>query len=228
MVTYDSVRLFAERATAVWPGFSLTEDVAPAVGEICRRLDGLPLAIELAAARVGMLSVSEIAGRLSDPLPLLRTTDGGRPRRHQSLTAALEWGHELLSAAEAVVFARLSVFVGGFSLAAAEAVCAPDRPAPEGDPHAETVFDLLASLVARSLVVTDHGEPCSRYTLLETVRAFALGKLVAGGEEAQARALHAEWFVGVAERADSGFGPETREDDFAPLIDDDANLRAAL
>ncbi|MGI9022247.1 MAG: ATP-binding protein, partial [Acidimicrobiales bacterium] len=225
--SYDSVRLFAERAAAAWPGFALTDDVAPVVAEICRRLDGLPLAIELAAARVDVLSVTEICERLKDPLPLLRVEGRDTIGRHQSLESALAWGHELLSAAEAALFARLAVFVGGFALPAAEEVCSFDAHG-DGPLGARPVFELLASLVAKSMVVTDHREPRNRYAMHETVRAFARERLAARGEERLVRARHADWFVEVAEQVDREFRPDTRAECRARLIDDDANLRAAL
>ena len=172
----DAVRLFVERAKAVKPGFALGPDNRAAVVEVCRRLDGIPLAIEFAAARVAHLSVPQIAERLQDRFRLLT---GGRRRiqRQQTLSAALDWSHDLLGDDERIVFRRLAVFAGGFALDAAEGICSG------GDIHQGAVLDLLGSLVAKSLVSTladDRGQ--TRYRLLETVRMYAADKLAAAAE----------------------------------------------
>src|SRR5215203_602606 len=172
--TSDAVRLFVARAEAVQPDFALTSDNAVAVAEICRRLDGLPLAIELAAARVKVLPPSALLARLDHRLPLL--TGGGRdlPARQQTMRAAIAWSHDLLSSDEQVLFRRLAVFVGGFTLEAAEAVTSGSGE-PGSDP-----FDGVASLLDKSLLRQDvgpGGEP--RFTMLETVREFALEQLLA-------------------------------------------------
>jgi predicted ATPase len=154
---YESVRLFIERARGRDPSFVLTPRNGPAVAQVCRRLEGIPLAIELAAARIGVLPVERIAERLDDSLRLL--TAGGRTAlpRHRTLRAALEWSHELLGEAERMLFRRLSVFAGGSTLEAAEAVGAGD-----GIEHHD-VLDLLSRLVDKSLVVAE----ASRYRMLE-------------------------------------------------------------
>jgi predicted ATPase len=181
--------LFESRAAAVRAGFVIDESTAPAVSEICRRLDGVPLAIELAAARVAHLSPQQIAERLDDRFKLLT---GGRRRvqRQQTLHAALDWSHDLLDAAEKVLLRRLAVFNGTFALEAVEGVCADDE-LRVGD-----VLDVLGSLVARSLVnAQDNG----RFRLLETVRLYAEQHLADAGESELMRDRHRDWFVALAE-----------------------------
>jgi predicted ATPase/class 3 adenylate cyclase len=185
----DAVRLFIDRAKAVKPGFALGPDNRAAVVEVCRRLDGIPLAIEFAAARVSLLSVQQIAERLQDRFRLLT---GGRKRiqRQQTLSAALDWSHDLLADDERIVFRRLAVFAGGFALEAAEGVCSG------GDVHKHAVLDLLGSLVAKSLVSTladDRGQ--TRYRLLETVRMYASDKLAAAAESDVVRSVHRDWYL---------------------------------
>lgn len=201
---YGSARLFVERARNRRPGFEPTPENVRAVAEICHRLDGIPLAIELAAARMGVLSAGQIAERLGDSLGLL--TGGGRaaPPRHKTLRGALEWSHDLLSEPERKLFRRLSAFAGGFTLEAAEAV-GSGRGIEEGD-----VLDLLSRLVDKSLVAAEAGaEDTSRYRLLEPVRQYGRGKLestagmVALPEAERVRGRHAAWFLSLAEEAES-------------------------
>jgi predicted ATPase len=186
----ESVTLFVERAQAVQPSFALTHDNASAVAEICRRLDGLPLALELAAARVKLLPPQAILARLDDRLKLL--TGGARdlPARHQTLRNTLEWSYSLLNEDEKTLYARLGVFVGGFTLEAAEAVCNAEGrlDIPEG----------LTSLVNNSLLRQEEaldGEP--RFGMLETIRAYALERLAESGEMEILRAGHAQYYGGV-------------------------------
>jgi predicted ATPase len=188
---YDAVRLFSERAAAADPGFALDADNAPVVAELCRRLDGLPLAIELAAARVRFLPVTEIAARLGDRFRLL--TGGARTLdpRQQTLRATLDWSWELLTEPDRRLLRRLSVFIGGCSVAAAEAVCAG------GDGE---VMDGLFRLADRSLVVAAGGEP-ARFRLLESVRAYAAERLAEAGETEVLEARHTAWFLRLAEQA---------------------------
>jgi predicted ATPase/DNA-binding CsgD family transcriptional regulator len=193
---YESARLFIDRAGAVKPGFALTESNATAVAQVCHRLDGIPLALELAAARARALSVEQISERLSDSFRLL--TGGGRAAlAHQrTLRAAMDWSHDLLSEEERITFRRLSVFAGGWTLEAAETVCAG-----EGIDEGE-VMDLLASLVDKSLVlVTEQRDGGVRYRMLETVRQYAWGKLEGSGEAEKVRGRHAAWFLALAEEA---------------------------
>jgi predicted ATPase len=196
---YTSVSLFIERAHAAAPGFELTSDNAAAVAEICRRLDGLPLAIELAAARVRLLPPQALAERLDERFSLL--TGGARdlPPRQQTLRNTLDWSFGLLTAGEQALFARLGVFAGSFSLPAAEATGA-DAP---GQDEAGPVMDTLGALVDSSLVRTQtrRGEP--RFALLETIRGYALDRLHEGGDWTAAHDRHAAYFQALAQPADA-------------------------
>jgi predicted ATPase/DNA-binding CsgD family transcriptional regulator/DNA-binding XRE family transcriptional regulator len=220
----DAVRLFITRAEAVQPGFALTPDNAVAVAEICRRLDGLPLAIELAAARVKMLPPSALLGRLDRRLPLL--TGGGRdvPQRQQTMRDAIAWSHDLLSHEEQVFFRRLAVFAGGFTLESAETVVR--NPGELGiDP-----LDGVASLLDKSLLqqeVGPGGEP--RFTMLETLREFALEQLAASGEDASVRQRHAAWYLALVEAVGRDLESGRAEAAWYVRLDADLdNLRAAV
>jgi len=195
---YASVRLFAERARAAAPGFELTSGNAAAVAEICRRLDGLPLAIELAAARVRVLPPQALAGRLGQRFSLL--TGGARdlPARQQTLRNTLDWSFGLLPAGEQALFARLGVFAGSFSLPAAEAVGAgcPDEGHAPGPGQ---VMDTLDSLVDNSLVRAETRGGEARFSLLETIREYALERLRAGGDWVLAHDRHAAYFLASAQ-----------------------------
>ena len=190
---YDALLLFAERARMVDPRFVLGPDTGPHVAKICRRLDGVPLAIELAAARVSVLTVAQIADRLDDRFRLL--TGGRRTAlpRQQTLRATIDWSYSLLSEPERLLFRRLSVFHGGWSLEAAEAICADDKLA------ATDVLDLTGRLVDKSMIfkTEDGGEGIFRR--LETIRQYALEKLVDSSETEQIRARHAAWYADLAD-----------------------------
>ncbi|HEX5506424.1 MAG TPA: helix-turn-helix domain-containing protein [Thermomicrobiales bacterium] len=210
----EAVRLFAARAGAARPGFALTARNADAVARICRRLDGIPLAIELAAARARALAPAEIAARLDDRFPLLAAGDRAAPPRHQTLRAALDWSYDLLDEAERRLFERLAVFAGEFTLAAAEAVTEmrSEKVEVRKGFHAEdfSLLAPLARLVDRSLVLADtageDGE--TRYRLLETVRAYGAERLAVRGEAVLIRRRHAAWVVALAEEAAAAFhGP---------------------
>lgn len=190
MAEYESVKLFVERARAVQHNFSLTKDNASFVTEICLRLDGLPLALELAAARIKLLSPQAILLRLDDQLKLL--TGGARdlPTRHQTLRNTLEWSHSLLNDDEKMLYARLSVFVGGFTLEAAEAVCNPNGKLD--------ILDGVTSLLNNSLLRQEempNGEP--RFSMLETIRAYAVERLNESGEADALHAGHAQYFGSI-------------------------------
>jgi non-specific serine/threonine protein kinase len=195
------VRLLIERAVAARGDFQVSNATAPALAEICWRLDGIPLAIELAAARVRVLGLEQIAQRLDDRFRLL--TGGSRTAlpRQQTLQALVDWSHDLLAEGEKVLLRRLAVFAGGWTLEAAEAVCAGEGIAPED------VLDLLGGLVDQSLVVAEElpaaaaAEGEVRYRLLETIRQYAAEKLAAGGEGADLAARHAQYFTLLAEEA---------------------------
>jgi predicted ATPase/DNA-binding CsgD family transcriptional regulator len=193
----EAVQLFVSRGTAIMSDFVLNPENGPWVSEICRRLDGMPLAIELAAARVRALSVQQIAERLDDRFNLL--TGGGRTAapRQQTLAATLDWSYALLSDVERKVLQRLSVFAGGATLEAVEAVCAG-----EGVKSGE-ILNILSHLVEKSLVVVDkHEGGGSRYRLLETIRQYSLGKLTETGGEDETKDRHLNYFVQWAERAE--------------------------
>jgi non-specific serine/threonine protein kinase len=217
--SYEAVRLFVERAAVVAPHFDLNSDNAPAVTQVCQRLDGIPLALELAAARLRMLPMEQIAARLDDSFRLL--TGGSRTAlpRHQTLQALIDWSYELLTEAEQVVFRRLAVFAGSWALEAAEAVCVGEGI------KTDEVFDLLAHLLDKSLVLAEEQSKTARYRMLETVRQYALGKLAASGEADAVRQRHANFFLALAE-ASASFSP------FSAWLDrmetEHENLRAAL
>ncbi len=219
--TYPAVRLFLDRAAAARPEFSLTAESASAVVEVCRRLDGLPLAIELAAARLRSLSIGEIADRLGGRFRLL--TGGSRTAlpRHRTLAAVVEWSWDLLSEAERAVARRLAVFAGGADLEAVEEICAGDDVRPED------VVEHVGSLVDKSLVLLA-GELATRYRMLETIRAFAADRLAESGEAERFRRAHAAYFVALAERLE----PELRRAGqlhwLARLRTEEDNFLAAL
>ncbi len=222
LLQYETVRLFAARAAFSESGFEVTRSNAAAVTEVCNRLDGIPLAIELAAARVNVLAVDQIASRLDDRFTLL--TGGSRTAllRHQTLRGTMDWSYELLAERERALLRRLSVFASGWTLEAAEAICAGK------DVAAEDVLGLLTRLVDKSLVVveTRHGE--SRYQLLETVRQYARDRLEDAAEATAVRDGHLLWYMQFAERADPGLrGPHQRVW-LERLESDHANLRTAL
>jgi non-specific serine/threonine protein kinase len=222
LLTYEAVQLFVERARYVLPSFTLTPENAPAVVQVCRRLDGMPLAIELAAARIRALSVEQIVARLDDAYRLL--TGGSRSAlpRQQTLRAAMDWSYGLLSAQERAVFRRLSVFAGSFSLEAAEAICA-------GDPEdTYDVLDVLSSLIDKSLVLMEHRRGEARYRLLETIRQYGRDKLQECSEAATVRRHHRDWYARLAEQAETETLEAGQKSAFDRLEAEHENLRAAL
>jgi predicted ATPase/DNA-binding CsgD family transcriptional regulator len=220
--SYEAIGLFAERARAVVPTFELMESNAPAVARLCRILDGMPLAIELAAARVRVLSVEQISSRLEDSFALL--TGGSRTAlpRQRTLGAAIGWSYELLGKEEQVLLGELSVFAGGFALESAESVCSG-----EGIEEHE-VLDLLTSLVDKSLVHVSEQGGDARYRLLETVRQYGRERLQKSGTEPDIRRRHADFFLRFAERAEPRINGKERELWLARLDAEHDNLRAAL
>jgi predicted ATPase/DNA-binding CsgD family transcriptional regulator/Tfp pilus assembly protein PilF len=219
---YGAVRLFVTRAAESAPGFALTAAVAPAVAEICRRLDGVPLAIELAASRVQVLSPMQIAARLDDRFGLLAAGSRTISPCHHSLQAALDWSYDLLSDSEQVLLCRLSVFVGGCTLEAAEQICTGE--ALESD----QVVDLMTGLVAKSLVVADTSGAQARYRLLETIRHYAADKLTTSGQTETLRQRHAAWCIRLAEQAEPELSGPHQVVWIGRLDAEHANLRAAL
>jgi predicted ATPase/DNA-binding winged helix-turn-helix (wHTH) protein len=219
---YSAVQLFNERALAITDGFALgDEDVAPVL-EICHRLDGVPLALELAAARVDVFGVKGLAARLDDRFTVL--TGGRRTAlpRHQTLRAAMDWSYELLPETEQIILRRLAVFLGDFTIDAGAAVATDDRIGTAD------VFEAIANLAAKSLISTDISSDFTYHRLLDTMRAYALEKLSESGEIERVRALHAQYYRDLFERAETKW--ETRPTaewlgDYGRQID---NLRAAL
>ncbi|WP_116213039.1 BTAD domain-containing putative transcriptional regulator [Streptomyces olivoreticuli] len=218
----DAVRLFAARAAAASPGFALGPANADAVALICERLDGIPLALELAAARVRALGVHELAERLGDRFRLLNAGRRDAPARQRTLRAVIDWSWGLLTGPERAVLRRLAVFAGGCALAAAEEVCAgPDVPA-------DTVLDVVTRLVDRSLVTVLDGEDGPRYRMLESVAAYSLDRLDEAGESRPTRRRHRVHYTELAERAEPWlYGPDQRRW-LRRLDSDSANLRCAL
>ena len=222
---YEAVRLFIDRAAAIEPQFALTNSNAHAVAQVCHRLDGIPLALELAAARVKVLAVEQIAARLDDRFRLL--TGGSRTAlpRQQTLRAAMDWSYELLSEEERAVLRRLSVFAGGWTLEAAEGIC------PGGGVEASLVLDLLTQLVDKSLVVVERPEGQARYHLLETVRQYSRDRLMESDEGADVRTRHMNWYVAMGEDAYQDMlepRSQRREGTLKQLWTEHDNLRAAL
>jgi predicted ATPase len=220
---YQAVSLFIDRAQAANPAFDVTSANAPAIAEICHRLEGLPLAIELAAARCRILSPHALLERLEHRLPLL--TGGARdlPARQQTIRNTIAWSHDLLSTDEQRLYQQLSVFVGGWTLEAAFAVAGGDEL---------LVLDGLTSLVDRSLVQQrsqpDDSDGEMRFSMLETVREFGLEQLAASGDTDDVRARHAAWAVALVETADPGLRRPDQPRWFRQLMNEQDNLRAAM
>jgi len=218
---YDAVQLFIERARGALPAFTLDETSAPHIAQVCRQLDGIPLAIELAAARTKTLPIGDIAARLDDRFRLLTTGPRTAEVRQQTLRATVDWSHQLLPERERVLFRRLSVFRGGWSLEAAEQICsAADIAPPE-------VLELLGNLVDRSLVVADH-RGGARFRMLETLRHYGRDRLAEAGEKDRMAGAHARYFVGVAEQGEPGLRGPDQGRWLRWLADERDNLRAAL
>jgi len=222
VIEFGAVALFVDRAKSVDKSFALTDDNSPIVAEICRRLDGIPLAIELAAARVKVLSIPNLAQRLNERFKIL--TGGSRSAlpRQKTLSALIDWSYDLLTQQEQTLFTRAAIFAGGFSLDAATAVCTA-----EGVDDIE-VLDLLSSLTDKSLVVADTGGAQERYRMLESTRAYALDKLSAAGKREQLARRHAEHFRGQAQEADKRYGTGSTLAWLASVELELDNYRAAL
>jgi predicted ATPase/DNA-binding CsgD family transcriptional regulator len=219
VLAYAATQLFVERAIAARPDFQMTFQNAAAIIDVCRRLDGIPLALELAATRVRLLSVEQIAARLDDRFRLVA---GGRrtaPPRQRTLRATLDWSFALLEDSERLLFNRLSIFAGGWTLEAAEGICTGNGIEP-GD-----VVDLLSRLVDQSLVSTEHRGSQVRYCLLETMRQYAAEKLADSGESARTGSRHRDWFLARAESSPLEMNDPQH---VAWLAGELGNLRAAL
>ena len=223
LTQYESVRLFVERAELIQPDFTLTHTNASSIAQICRRLDGIPLAIELAVARVKVMNVEQVASRLDDRFRLLTGGSRNALPRHQTLRALIDWSFDLLSEPEQKLFRRLSVFAGGWTLEAAEAICSGDGI------ESYDVLDLLTQLVNKSLVIPDlESGPETRYRLLETIRQYAREKMMELGGSDKVRERHLEYYLTLTERAE----PELRGPDQIAWLDrlerEVDNIRAAL
>jgi predicted ATPase/DNA-binding NarL/FixJ family response regulator len=220
---YEAVKLFVERAASASPTFGLDERNAPAVAMLCRNLDGIPLAIELAAARTKVLSVAQISSRLAENFRLLKSPSRTADPRQQTLGATLEWSHDLLDETERALFRRLSVFAGGFTLGAAERVCAG------GGIEEDDVLDLLTRLIDKSLVsVAERGGTEARYRLLETIRQYGWEKLLESGEAEGIRQRHAGYYLALAEEAEPELTGAQEGIWLERLETEHGNLRAAL
>src|SRR5207302_1907418 len=210
------------RARAGQPDFALTSSNAAAVVQVCRRLDGIPLAIELAAARTRVVAVEQVAARLDDRFRLLTGGSAGGLPRHQTLMATMVWGSGRLAEGERGLLRRLGVFAGGWTLEAAEAVCSGNGVEAAG------ILDLMTQLVDQSLVVMEERRGEARYRLLETVRQYSRDRLEEAGESAEVRRRHRDWYVNLAEQTDAKlYGPE-QERALTQLEVEHDNFRAAL
>jgi predicted ATPase/DNA-binding SARP family transcriptional activator len=219
--TYDAVQLFVDRARGAVPAFTLDASNAPHVGHVCRQLDGIPLAIELAAARTKTLPIGDIAARLDDRFRLLAAGPRTAEVRQQTLRATVDWSHQLLPERDRVLFRRLSVFRGGWNLEAAERVCS------DGDVAAPEVLELLGNLVDRSLVVADHRHG-ARFRMLETLRHYGRERLAEADEADRVATAHARYFTEVAERGEPELRGPGQGRWLRWLADERDNLRAAL
>ncbi|MFE6907109.1 BTAD domain-containing putative transcriptional regulator [Streptomyces erythrochromogenes] len=218
-LSYASVRLLNDRAAAARSGFAVTQETAAAVTRICRALDGMPLAIELAAARLRTMSAEQLAARLDDRFRLLTSGARSAPRQHRTLRAVVDWSWELLTEPERALLRRLAAFSGGATVEAAEGVCAG------GPVEAYDVLDLVTSLADKSLLVTD-GD--GRYRMLETIRAYGLERLAEAGEEETIRRAHAAYFTGLARAADPYLRRSEQLQWLARLTAEHDNLSAAV
>lgn len=219
---YPSVMLLAERSAAVLPEFEVTENNAAAVVRLCQRLEGIPLAIELAAVRLRVLSVDDLVNRLDDRFELLCEGNRNLPHRHQTLQALVDWSHDLCTPTEQLLWARSSVFAGGFGLDALEAVCT-DEALPR-----EAVLDTVTGLLEKSILLRDEHPGQARFRMLETLRAYGQARLAAAGALTELSRRHRDWCLELVERAgDEWVGP--RQQELATRLQlEHANLRRAL
>lgn len=218
----EAVALFVVRAQAITPNFSLGPDNGRTVAALCRRLDGLPLAIELAAARIRVLSPQQILERMADRFALLSRGTRAAPERHRTLRACVEWSFELCAKPERILWARLSVFAGGCELDAIEGLCA-DELLPAKD-----VLDLVAGLLDKSILVRDQAVGTARYRLLETIREFGQERLAEAGEQQLLRRRHRDWYQELAARAEAEWISDRQLWWLARLQREHANLRVAV
>ena len=221
LATYESASLLVERATAVLPGFQVTDANCATIAKLCQALEGMPLAIELAVARLRVLSLEQILERLTDRYKLLTAGARNAPARQQTLRALINWSWDLCSDAERLLWSRVSVFSGGLELDAAEVVCADDRL------PADTVLDLIASLVDKS-VLTRSGDGNARYKMLEVTREHGAAELIAAGEHDDVARRHRDWYAQLAARSDRDWVGPRQLALTQRLRHEQANLRVAL
>ncbi|HEY2307719.1 MAG TPA: hypothetical protein VGI05_17745, partial [Streptosporangiaceae bacterium] len=218
----EAMQFFLDRARAVLPGFEITDDNAELIGQLCRRLDGLPLALELAAAKLRVMAVNQVLAGLDDVFKLLVGGRQGAPVRHQTLRAALDWSYDMLQPAEQAALRRLSVFAGSFCLAAAQAVATLGGAGPAD------VLDLLAGLVDRSLLVVEHTPAQARYRMLATVRRYGAQRLTDSGEFPAASEAMLAWYLDLAERTETELSGRDQAQAAERLQGEAHNLRAVL
>jgi predicted ATPase/DNA-binding CsgD family transcriptional regulator len=219
---YPSVSLFADRSTAVVPDFALTLQNEPAVVKLCQRLEGIPLAIELAAVSLKVLSIDGLIERLDDRFLLLREGSRDLPERHRTLQAVIDWSHDLCTPQEQALWSRASVFSGGFTLDTLEAVCADDAL-----PRA-AMLSTVAGLLDKSILVREQVGPQVRFDMLETIRAYGLAQLERGGAETDLRRRHRDWCLNLLESAAEAWTGERQLDWATKLMVERPNLRSAL
>jgi len=227
LMDYEGIRLFVERATALRSDFALTEANASFVAQVCHRLDGIPLAIELAAARVKVLTPEQIAARLDDRFRLLTGGSRAALSRHQTMRAAIDWSYDLLTEQEQILFRRLGVFSGGWTLDSTEAVCSGEGI------EASEILDTLTNLVDKSLVNREDGQGSkSRFRMLETIRQYALETLLESNEEGEFRKRHLDYYVSLVQSANPHLGfflPDEETVSWLRILEPEQdNLRAAL
>lgn len=219
---YEAVQLFLDRATEAWAQFTLRDEEIPDLVQICTRLDGMPLAIELAAARVRTLTIAQIAGRLDNRFQLLRSGSRTALTRQQTLRAAIDWSYDLLSEPERLLFRRLAVFAGGWTLEAAESVCAGHEF------QTAEVLPLLAQLIDKSLVVARDTPEGRRFNFLETIRQYALEQQQANGEATTLRTRHQAWYMQLATQGEAELTKSRQVAWLAQLAAELDNLRLAM
>jgi predicted ATPase/DNA-binding CsgD family transcriptional regulator len=219
---YEATNLLVDRAAAVLPDFSVTQENCAAVAQLCQTLDGIPLSVELAAARLPGLSPKQIVHRLEDRFHLLTEGDRQAPARHQNLSALIEWSFELCSPEEQLLWARASIFPGSFDLPAAEAICSG------GELTRDRVLETVAGLVTKSILIRDENTGEARYRMLETIRQYGRPRLAEPDSEESLQRRHREWYYRVASRAKQEWFGANQPEWLARLQSDHANLRAAL
>jgi predicted ATPase/DNA-binding CsgD family transcriptional regulator len=222
LAQYESASLLIERATAVVPDFAVTEANCATITALCRALEGMPLAIELAVARLRVLSLGQILERLTDRYRLLTAGARNAPARQQTLRALVDWSWDLCSPQERILWSRLSVFSGGVELDAAEAICADETLPPE------TILDLVASLVDKSVISLTGDCPRARYKMLEVVREYGAARLAEAGEHDALARRHRDWFARLAAHSDSHWASPDQAALILRLFHEQANLRVAL